>query len=100
MAKKRALDINVQSATASFLSKIKVGPEFICTSCHRMMYKQNVVPYNRTKYTKTGVKVLESVFSAEFEYICSDGKKWVCRTCGGALIRGNIPLQAKANGFN
>ena len=73
MAKKRALDITVQSATASFHSKVKVGPEFICTSCYRMMYKQNVVPYNRAKYTKTDVKVLESVFSADFEYI------WVCK---------------------
>ena len=44
MAKKRASTIvTLNSAIASFQSKIKIGPEFVCTSCHRMMYRQNVV---------------------------------------------------------
>ena len=32
-------------------------------------------------------------------YISSDGKQWVCKTCDAALKRGNMPLQAKANGL-
>ena len=27
------------------------------------------------------------------------GKQWVCKTCDGALCRGNLPVQAKANGM-
>ena len=97
--KKRALVVPMEKCIADFQSKVKQGPEFVCTCCHRMMYKQTVVPYTRTKYTKASDELLERVFSAEHNYISSDGKQWVCKTCDGALKRGNIPLQAKANGL-
>ena len=45
MDKKSVMNVSVESAIASFfLSKVKMGPNFACTCCHRMMYKQNVVP--------------------------------------------------------
>ena len=94
MAKKRALTVTLETAIASYLSKVKLGPEFVCTCCHRMMYKQTVVPYNKSKYTKASNKLLEQVFCAEHNYTSSDVKQWVCKTCDGALTRG---LQAKAN---
>ena len=43
--------------------------------------------------------MLQNVFGDELSYTCSDGKQWVCKTCDGALTRGNIPVQAKANVF-
>ena len=43
--------------------------------------------------------MLQQVFNAEFTYTNSDGKLWVCKTCDRALTRGNMPLQAKANGL-
>ena len=67
--------------------------------CHRMMYKQTVVPYNKSKYVKASDEILERVFCAEQNYISSDGKRWICKTCDGALTRGNMPLQAMANGL-
>ena len=39
------------------------------------------------------------MFSADLSYISFDGKQWVCRTCDRTLKRGNMPLQAKANGL-
>ena len=64
-----------------------------------MMYKQTVVPYTKSKYTKASNELLEDVFSAEQSYVSSDGKQWVCKTCDGALKKDNMPLQAKANGL-
>ena len=64
-----------------------------------MMYKQTVVLYSRGKYIKASNELLEQVFSAEHSYTNSGGKQWVCKTCDGALKRGNMPLQAKANGL-
>ena len=64
----------IENAISTFLSKAKVGPEFVCTCCHRMMYKQTVIPYNKHKYTKAGDEVLASVFAAKHSYISSDGK--------------------------
>ena len=98
-AQKRALIVPIEKCIADFQSKVKQGPEFVCTCCHRMMYKQTVVPYTKSKYTKASNELLEDVFSAEQSYISSDGKQWVCKTCDGALKKGNMPLQAKANGL-
>ena len=97
MAEKRALLVPMEKCVADFQVKVKQGPEFVCTCCHRMMYKQTVVPYNRTKYIKASNELLEQVFNTEHNYISSDGKQWVCKTCNAALKRGNMPLQAKAN---
>ena len=97
MAEKRALFVSMEKCIADFQAKVKQGPEFVCTCCHRMMCKQTVVPYNRTKYIKASNELLEQSFSAEHNYISSDGKQWVCKTCDAALKRGSMPLQAKAN---
>ena len=53
---------------------------------------------NRGKYTKDSSDVLE-VFSFELRYISPDDKEWVCKTCDRTLVRGSMPVQAKANGL-
>ena len=91
--------VAIDHAINAFHFKIKQGPEFVCTCCHRMMYKQNVISCNVDKYNKCSAEVLQNVFDKESSYTCSSGKQWVCKTCDSALTRGNIPVQAKANGF-
>jgi len=66
MAKKRASVVPIENCIANFQSKVKVGPEFVCTCCH--MYNQTVLPCGRGKYTKASSELLERVFSAE--HIC------------------------------
>ena len=92
-AKKRALSVPMDKYITDFQSKVKQGPEYVCTCCHCMMYKQTVVSYNRSKYHKASNELLEQVFSVEHSYTSSDGKQWVCVTCDGALKRGNMPLR-------
>ena len=62
-----------------------------------MMYKQNVITFNMQKYTKCTDEMLQNILSEGSLY--DDGKQWMCKTCDGALIKGNIPAQAKANGL-
>lgn len=50
------------------------------SSC--MMYKQNVVPCNKLKYTKAGDEVIDS---GDYDYTSADGKKWICTACDHAL---------------
>ena len=64
-----------------------------------MMYRKSVIPCNKANYTKASADVVKKVFSADLSYISFDGKQWVCRTCDRTLKRGNMPLQAKANGL-
>ena len=96
-ARKRVSCIPIDKAITEFQSKVKLGPEYVCTCCHRMMYKQTVVPYNRSKYAKASEEMLKQVFSDEKKYNSFDGNVWVCKTCNRTLSRGNMPLQAKAN---
>ena len=96
MAKKRNADMSLAMAIENFQS---LGPEFVCTCCHRMMYKQSVVSCNPTKYAKIESAMLDEIFHADHAYVDYDGKKWLCNTCDRALSRGNMPLQAKAKGL-
>ena len=86
----------IECAISAFHAEIKFGPDFVCTCCHRIMYRKSVILCNRAK---ASADVLQTVFSPNLSYISPDGKEWVCRTCDRALKRGNMPLQAKANGL-
>ena len=99
MAKRRILVAPMEKYITDFHSKVKQGPEFVCTCCHRLMYKQTVIRCTKSKYTKASNELLEQIFSAENNYISSDGKQWICKTYDGALKKGNMPLQAKTNGL-
>ena len=73
MAKKRNADMSLAMAIDNFQSLTKLGPEFVCTCCHRMMYKQSVVSCNPTKYAKIepAMQALDRNFS------CMNCKKTV-----------------------
>ena len=63
------------------------------------MYRQNVVPCNKSRYTKASGELLEQVFCAEHSYTSSDGKQRFCQTCtcNSTLSRDQMSMQAKAN---
>ena len=99
MTAKRASKISVERAIDAFISKTKQGPDYVCTSCHRLMYKQTVVRLNRQKYTKASNSMLSDVFSDDYLRTSVDDNHWICKTCDAALSRGRMPVQAKANGL-
>ena len=43
MAKLRQRTVTVENAILVFEHEIKLGPDFVCTCCHRMMYRKSVV---------------------------------------------------------
>jgi hypothetical protein len=94
-AAKKANDVSIEQAIVSFHSDIKNGPDFVCTCCHRLMYRKSVVPCNPAKYSKCSNDLLNCVFSADLRYVCDTGNEYVCKTCDRALKRGVMPLQAK-----
>ena len=98
MTNRRSKALSVECAISAFHAEVKFGPDFVCTCCHRMMYRKSVILCNKANYTKASADVIQKVFSADLS-ISSDGNEWVCRTCDRTLKRGNMPLQAKANGL-
>ena len=99
MSSTRKRNVSVEHAVSAFHSKVKFGPDYVCTCCHRMMYRKSVMPCNTAKYTKASADVIQKVFSSNLSYISFDGKQWVCKTCDRMLKCGNMPLQAKSNGL-
>ena len=89
--------LTIDETISTFLSKISIGPEYVCTVCHCLMYYSNVVPFKREKYNKGSPEMLDSVFSVM--YVCPNGSQWMCHSCDRTLKRGTLPVQAKANGF-
>ena len=85
----------IDKAIYKFQLKIKVGAEFVCTSCHRLMYRNCVVPCNRGKYNVCDQELLDSVLSSA--YIINNGNVWICKTCDRSLKRGVMPAQCVAN---
>ena len=95
--KKHHFNNTLSSIITSFIDKTKQGPDYICISCHRLMYEQSVVPLNVHKYTKASPALLTDVLSGS-GYV-RDGNQWICITCNAALSRGKMPVQAVANGL-
>ena len=56
MANARTRTVLIESAIAAIHSEVKLGPEFVSTCCHRMMYRKSVAACNKGKYTKTNNK--------------------------------------------
>ena len=99
MASKRASSVSLETAIADFLSKVQYSPDYVCMSCHCMMYRKSVIDFQRAKYTKATCEVLDKVFSPQYKRVSPNGNMYVCRTCHLALCRGNMPLLSKANGL-
>ena len=96
MTNKRKKDVSLEHAIGAFHSQVKFGPNFVCTCCHRLMYRKTVILCNKVSYTKANTSVLQQVFSDDIRYISSNREEWIYKTCDKALKRGSMPLQAIA----
>ena len=99
-ANKRKRSLLVEDVIAAFHSEIKLGPDFVCACCHRMMYRKSVVHCNKVKYTKTSADVLQKVFSADLSYISSGGEEWICKTCDRSLTCSGNEVKARPLTFD
>ena len=94
MANSRNAVMPFDKIIEDFLAKVRVGPEYVCTSYHRMMYKHSVVTFRSTKYTKASPELHVLELMSQFGYV-TNGKKWICMSCNQSLCRGVLPVQSK-----
>ena len=88
----------VQGASYKFVESCKCGPDYVCLSCHRLMYRQTVVHFVSTKYRKVSEHVLDSICPKSVQDI--QAELWICVTCDRALKHGNFPPRPQATVFN
>ena len=80
-----------------FHSQVKVGPVCVCTVCHRLIYREGVVKVKVSRYKKSSSELLQKVFAVKFHIKSFNKQGWICKTCNLALMKGKMPIQAKAN---
>ena len=90
---------SIQQVTETFQEKVKYGPVHVCTSCHRLMYRESVVKYEEKKYEKLSHKQIGPALQ-KYLYKSTDGKIWICTTCHRKLKQGKIPAQCKVNNLD
>ena len=43
MTNRRSKALSVECAISAFHAEVKLGPDFVCTCCHRIMYRKSVI---------------------------------------------------------
>ena len=86
-------------AADKFLKACDELPEFVCTSCHRLLFRKTVCVFSENKYDMNN-EVVKKVLDAEYRYKAEhQNDEYICKTCHHDLKRKNpkMPAQAAAN---
>lgn len=108
-------------AIKRFLSAVRSGPEYVCTSCHRLLFSNQVIECNRNVYSVTPEKEVNASMCLTGDFIhdscrCpieSDStteevsskickkcmKEWICHACHNSLKNGKVPSLSVVNGL-
>ena len=82
---------SVELCINQFKRKIREGPYFIYTVCHRILYKKSVITCINKKYP------CQTYFNIQQSF---DGKQCICNTCHSKVIKGKLPCQAVVNNMS
>ncbi|CAJ1060221.1 uncharacterized protein LOC121898666 isoform X1 [Xyrichtys novacula] len=95
-----------------FLEKIKDGPAFVCSVCHRLLFKHQVSRCKLDKYssnTKTAgvaARCIKDVYVHKCMSSCAvpcvlkaspRGSLWICHSCHGKVSKGDEPAESASN---
>ena len=81
----------------NFKKECKKQPVYICTSCHRLLWRKGVQKFSIDKYNKIRKEIIQLVLHEKYRLTSIDGSIYICHTCHTALKSGKIPAQSKAN---
>lgn len=99
---RNAIACTSKKAAIAFLKACKMKPEFVCTCCHRILFRKTVVIFNESNYN-FGHSTVERALSEMNRYKsdCHDAE-YICVTCHNSLKRKTpkMPAQAVANGLD
>ena len=69
----------VEDALQSFNAAVKEGPDYVCTCCHRLMYRKTVIQFRPAKYTRLSDVLLHQLFPPSLLYTSAQQKIWKCK---------------------
>lgn len=86
----------IDALIKSFHKSIECGPEYICTCCDQLWFRNSVQHCNCDKYDLCSPNMIKlcitSVKSVE-------NSEWICKSCHSSLLAGKLPVFSKANGM-
>ena len=96
LAKKSKVE-TIDEAMNNFKTECKKQPIYICTSCHRLLWRKGVQKFSIDKYNKIRKEIIHLVLHEKYRLSSIDGSIYICHTCHTTLKSGKIPAQSKVN---
>ena len=96
LAKKTKVE-TIDDAMNNFKSEVKKQPVYICTSCHRLLWRKGVQKFSIDKYNKVRPEIIQLVLDDKYRLSSIDGSTYICHCYHRTLKLGRIPAQSKAN---
>ncbi|XP_002733238.1 uncharacterized protein LOC100378309, partial [Saccoglossus kowalevskii] len=107
---------NMESVTSLFRNEVCNGPEYVCSVCHRQLFRNQVILCKReiystkeNKVTRVAEKCITDDYLHKCTSICADncvymrtGKTelWICFTCHRKILKGRMPAEASVNNLH
>ncbi|XP_072564692.1 uncharacterized protein, partial [Paramormyrops kingsleyae] len=104
---------DIKYVIKQFRQKITKGPEYICSVCHRMLFKYQVLICKKDEYFKKSQAIalvasqcITETYLHNCVDMCSDdcssvigprGSLWICHTCHRKILDGKLPAESVAN---
>ncbi len=92
--------ISIEQAGENFRKTLTDLPEYVCTCCHRLLWRRSVIKFDRSKYDITS-EVIQKCFAEDIMYETKPNEIYICTTCNSSLKGKHpaMPAQAVANGL-
>ena len=103
--RKKVSKNEMEVASKKFKERCGDFPEFVCTVCHRMLFRKGCIDFYVGRYSNLKGecrKVLEERYRFRDENKVDrmgSVREFICKNCHGDLKKGVLPAQAVANGL-
>ncbi|XP_037395199.1 uncharacterized protein LOC108432566 [Pygocentrus nattereri] len=102
----------IEHVTEQFRQKIRTGPEYVCSVCHRILFKKQVLKCKKEDFLKRPhiMSVAQKCITDTYLHTCNDtctadctkktgpaGSLWICYTCQRKILGGKMPEESVAN---
>ena len=84
----------------NFKLECKKQTLYICTSCHRLLWKKSVQMFTIENYHDINTKIRNLVLDENYRIYSVNSSIYICHNCHRTLKSGRVPAQSKANGMD
>ncbi|XP_042609822.1 uncharacterized protein LOC122142829 [Cyprinus carpio] len=114
-AKQKDRQKDIDFTINQFHQEVSTGPEFVCSVCHRLLFRKQVIECKRDCYKIRGQQITDlaercitkylHICNTECENRCQLSgnpacKLWICYTCHRKILGGRLPEESIANNMH